>query len=169
MIYFMSHPVRMSFEDGLPPTLVVKEQNDIGQPTVVDFCLSSSNVSISCEGATNSFKVIAVKKIGANLDDIPSSIILDGVQVVNGGPKPEWLQINSLEDEPYPFPVPEGYEVLEGVVQFINLDTENHRLEFIQDPAQMLVLAYDNPTIVEFKDVVGQHIGVCLSYSDPPK
>lgn len=93
--------------------------------------------------------------------------MIDGVQVADDDPLPEWLQIIFLDEETYPFPIPVGYEAAAGPRQFINLDTENHRFEFICDPAWALGLVYDNPTVIEFTDVVGQHTGVCLSPQPP--
>ena len=161
---------QLGYEPNNPYYMAVQDCLDTGVPSVQVLRvggIDNGNIPIiGCEGATNSFKFLEVSKIGTNPPAESASIIIDGVQLADDDPLPEWLQIIFLEDETYPLPIPTGYEVAVGLRQFINLGTENHRFEFIHDPDWGLGLVYDNPTVIEFKDVVGQDTGVCLAPFD---
>jgi len=88
-------------------------------------------------------------------------VVVDGVEVPENSEPLPWYQ-HSVLNENYPFPVPEGFSVGQGVAQARNLDSISHRLEFKSKSDDLLIFMYDNPTVVEL-DNVHKHVGVCLS------
>lgn len=116
---------------------------------------------ISCEGATNSFKYVLAIRDGTEPPPDAMYVVVDGVEVPeNSAPLP-WYQ-HSVLNENYPFPVPAGFSVGQGVAQARNLDSVSHRLEVKSRSDDLLIFMYDNPTVVEL-DNAHKHVGTCLS------
>ncbi|ENW82692.1 hypothetical protein F909_00963 [Acinetobacter sp. ANC 3929] len=88
------------------------------------------------------------------------TLFVDGVNQ-NDKPPLTWLSEQVLEEN-FPFPVPAGFQVGQGVMQWTNNDELNHRIELVSNNSDIILLAYDNPTVTEL-DNTPMHIGVCLS------
>lgn len=116
---------------------------------------------ISCEGATNSFKFVLAIRDGTEPPPDAMYVVVDGVEVSDNSAPLPWYQ-HSVLNENYPFPVPAGFSVGQGVAQARNLDSVSHRLEFKSKSDDLLIFMYDNPTVVEL-DTAHKHVGTCLS------
>lgn len=91
------------------------------------------------------------------------TLFVDGVNQ-NDKPPLTWLNQQVLEEN-FPFSVPAGFQVGQGVMQWTNNDELNHRIELVSNNSDIILLAYDNPTVIEL-DNTPMHIGVCLSHTE---
>ena len=143
------------------PTTVLDPKN--GR---LGFCLSPGEEiipEIDCTLATPTVKY-GVMTTTNEITNPVVKLFIDGVEVNESEEPPPWFSIEDTS-EPYPYPIPPGYEV-RTVMKFTSKDIVPHTIEIISENDSALPFAYDNPTIVEFSKY---HVGFCLLGTEEPQ
>ncbi|WP_151765790.1 leucine-rich repeat domain-containing protein [Acinetobacter colistiniresistens] len=126
-----------------------------GDHTEAGVCLGPKSKEISPEGAIEWVDVFVFRSISSPAL-IPPTLKLDDLVISDGVVFPEWIRI----DETMSMQPPAGYEQA-SVARYVNVGTENHRVE-IQTVGNTKVLMMNNSeSVVEF--VKDGHYGVILT------
>ncbi|ENX33937.1 hypothetical protein F889_02601 [Acinetobacter colistiniresistens] len=110
---------------------------------------------IVCDGAPNNVYLYAFNRVGAVINPDDRYLKIDGQDFKSTNGTPPWLSVDAA---PTPA-IPEGYELLDGSI-LSNHDTQPHRVEFISETDDVIVLLINNPSIVDFEQ--SKHYGACL-------
>ncbi|AMW79753.1 hypothetical protein AMD27_13175 [Acinetobacter sp. TGL-Y2] len=87
--------------------------------------------------------------------------MIDGIEINEINVQPIWLQVEVLHliDTAPPL----GYEWVDVGLLCTNTDLENHRIEIKTTTEDLLVFAFENPSIMQFNH---RHVGVCLAATE---